>query len=289
MRIRNPYDVPGTYRKAQLHCHTTESDGRLAPRALLGMYREAGYSFVCITDHHRVTRCDALDGADFLAVPGVEDEVSFGLPVLGPHMGRLFVEAPLRSGTAQERIDRTRMAGGLVSLCHPSWPGNLWTGVWKEAEVRALHGYHLMEIRNPHSRTEEDVRRWTSALRAHGSVAPIWGVAVDDCHSAKQFNQGWIIVKVTAITSAAFRSALLGGAFYATTGPAADFGIDDGAIVVRSGRPGRLRFLDGSDGVRLETIGERARYAVSGSEAFVRVELATADGTLWSQPFWIDP
>ncbi len=253
------------------------------------MYRDAGYSFVCITDHNKVTRCDLLDGPDFLAVPGVEDEVGFGLPVLGAHMARLFVDAPLRSGTAQERIDATRATEGLVSLCHPSWPGNLWTGEWKEAEVCALHGYHLMEIRNPHSSTAKDIARWTSALRAHGPAAPIWGVAVDDCHSTKHFNRGWVMVKAPDISSRTLRSALRGGAFYASTGPAADFAVEDGAIGVRLAHAGRLRFVDGFDAVRHETMSDAARYPVVGDEAFVRIEAVTDAGEAWSQPFWISP
>lgn len=289
MRILNPYDVPGTWRKAQLHCHTTESDGRIPPHDLLAMYRDAGYSFVCITDHNRVSRCDDLNDAEFLAVPGVEDEVGFGLPVLGAHMGRLFVEAPLRAGTAQERIDRTRADGGIVSLCHPSWPGNLWTGDWSEHDVRTLHGYHLIEIRNPHSRGETDVARWTAALRAHGPSMPIWGVAVDDCHRREQFNQGWVMVRVETIAASALRTALLRGALYATTGPVADFAVEDNAILATVVPAGRLRFIDGADGVRLETHGDHARYPVAGDERFVRVEVRTDAGQTWSQPFWIEP
>jgi len=288
MRILNPYDASGNWRKVQLHCHTTESDGRIAPRDLLAMYRDAGYSFVCITDHNRVTRCDDLNDPEFLAVAGVEDEVGFGLPILGAHMGRLFVDAPLRSGTAQERIDRTRAGGGIVSLCHPSWPGNLWTGDWSEHDVRTLRGYHLMEVRNPHSRTETDVARWTAALRAHGPSMPIWGVAVDDCHRREQFNHGWVMVRVETIAAAALRTALLRGALYATTGPVADFTVEGGSITVRAVPAGRLRVLDAGDAVRLETHGAEARYAVSGDERFVRAEVMTTAGTAWSQPFWID-
>ncbi len=107
MSVHDPYAVPGTFRKAQLHCHTTESDGRFRPPELLAMYRDAGYAFVCLTDHNRVTLCDDLNDQSFLAVPGTEDTVSSLLPPLGPHMGRLFVEAPLRSGFPQDRIDRT--------------------------------------------------------------------------------------------------------------------------------------------------------------------------------------
>jgi hypothetical protein len=84
------------------------------------MYRDAGDSFVSITDHNRVTRCDDLNDGQFLAIPGTEDTVSQILPPLGPHMARLFVTEPLRTGTSQDRIDRTLASGTLsCTACAP--------------------------------------------------------------------------------------------------------------------------------------------------------------------------
>src|SRR5207249_12265968 len=174
LQIDDPYAVPGEFRKAQLHCHTTNSDGAFSPEKLLRMYRDAGYSFVCITDHNRVTRYEELNGRDFVAIHGTEDTVSRFLPPLGPHMGRLFVDAPLRDGSAQRRIDQTVAGGGIVSLCHPSWTGNLWTGAWSRETIDHLIGFHLVEIWNPHSNSEEDIRRWEAALRHAGQKEPVW-------------------------------------------------------------------------------------------------------------------
>jgi len=283
--IRNPYDAPGRFLKAQLHCHTTESDGRFRPRELLEMYREAGYAFVCITDHNRVTRCEHLNDHTFLAIPACEDTVSRILPPLGPHMGRFFVDEPLRSGSPQERIDRTRADGGIVSICHPSWSGNLWTGGWSVSELSALRGVQLVEIWNPHSNPVEDARRWDAALRAGGPEAPVWGVAVDDCHRREQFNRGWIMVRVPEVSAPALRRALVGGAFYASTGPGAEFSVDGQTITVRLQERGRIRFLTAHRAPLVEVDGEAASYAVRGDEQFVRVEAIAPSGTLWSQPF----
>ncbi len=41
----------GTYYKANLHCHTTFSDGRLTPEEIKKAYQEQGYSVVAYTDH----------------------------------------------------------------------------------------------------------------------------------------------------------------------------------------------------------------------------------------------
>ena len=285
--IRNPYAVPGEYRKVQLHCHTTESDGNFRPRELLQMYRNAGYSFVCITDHNLVTRCNELNDHEFVAIPGTEDTVSRFLPPLGPHMGRLFVDAPLRRGSPQQRINQTVAGGGIVSLCHPSWTGNLWTGTWSREAVENLSGFRLVEIWNPHSNSDDDVRRWEMALSRAGEKEPVWGVAVDDCHRQDQFNRGWIMVKVPEVSASGLRNALLHGSFYASTGPSADFSVDGGTVHVKASSPGRIRFVDTGGRTRLEVQGSSGRYHVQGKEGYIRAECVTDNGRAWSQPFWI--
>lgn len=287
LKILNPYAGPGSFRKAQLHCHTTESDGRFRPAELLRMYKETGYSFVCLTDHNRVTRCDDLNDSTFLAIPGTEDTVSRFLPPLGPHMGRAFVTEALSTGSAQERIERTLAEGGVAALCHPSWNGNLWTGSWSREAVQSLQGFHLLEIWNPHSDSGEDVRRWEATLRTRGPRAPVWGVAVDDCHRRDQFNRGWIMVKVAAVQAPALRSALLAGAFYASTGPTAEFRVEGDAVRAELAVSGRIRFCDVHGRTRSEVVSKAGRYAVRGDEGVVRVECVTDRGRVWSQPFWI--
>jgi hypothetical protein len=286
VQIRDPYAVPGDYRKVQLHCHTTESDGRFPPAELLRMYKSAGYACVFITDHNRVTRCDALDDEAFLALPGTEDTVS-ALRPLGPHLLRLFAEESLRGSDAQRYIDRTETAGGLSALCHPSWTGNLWTGSWPLDAITALRGYHFIEICNPHSRPAADVARWEAALRRpHGG--PVWGVAVDDCHGRAQFNRAWIAAKLPRVAGPDLRRALRAGAFYSSTGPAADFSVQGTTIVARVEEPMAMRFIDAQGMVRMASEGIDGGYAVRGDERYVRVEAGRGRFSVWSQPFAID-
>lgn len=60
----------GNWYKGNMHMHTTESDGVLDPVEAIGVYREAGYDFIAITDHRRVGHLWQDD--DFLILPGVE-------------------------------------------------------------------------------------------------------------------------------------------------------------------------------------------------------------------------
>jgi hypothetical protein len=43
------------FHKANLHTHTTESDGKFTPDAVIDLYREHGYTVLALTDHARVT------------------------------------------------------------------------------------------------------------------------------------------------------------------------------------------------------------------------------------------
>ncbi len=289
LRIADPYAVPGQFRKAQLHCHTTNSDGTYAPRGLLERYRAAGYTFVVFTDHERVTKCEDLNDGTFLALPGVETAVGRPFRPLGPHLGRLGAPGRLDARGAQAAIDATVEAGGVVSLHHPGWTGNLWTGRWSVAEMVALRGYHLIEISNHHSATRIDVARWATVLARRGPSAPVGGVAVDDLHRDRDFNTGWVMVKTAAVTAAAFLDALRARAVVASTGPHAEFGVREGAIVCATDAD-RIRFLDAVGAVRYEVSGGDAAYAARGDEGFVRVEcVAAGSRTAWSQGFWISP
>lgn len=59
--------------KGNLHSHTTASDGHLAPAESAEMYRENGYSFMCLSEHDLYTdRRKELDRDDFIILPGVE-------------------------------------------------------------------------------------------------------------------------------------------------------------------------------------------------------------------------
>ena len=58
--------------KANLHCHSTISDGRKTPEELKRIYRENGYAVLSITDHEFLTDHQRLNEDDFLFINGYE-------------------------------------------------------------------------------------------------------------------------------------------------------------------------------------------------------------------------
>ena len=58
--------------KANLHCHSTCSDGRKTPEELKAMYKAHGYSILAITDHETPWCHDDLSDDEFLMLTGYE-------------------------------------------------------------------------------------------------------------------------------------------------------------------------------------------------------------------------
>lgn len=58
--------------KANLHCHSTLSDGRLSPEELKALYKSHGYSILALTDHEHLNNNSYLDDSDFLTITSCE-------------------------------------------------------------------------------------------------------------------------------------------------------------------------------------------------------------------------
>ena len=61
--------------KANMHCHTTLSDGKKTPAEIKEAYKAEGYSVVAFTDHEHVIAHPELCDEDFIAITGCEHAV----------------------------------------------------------------------------------------------------------------------------------------------------------------------------------------------------------------------
>ncbi|MBP3705275.1 MAG: PHP domain-containing protein [Clostridia bacterium] len=66
----------GNFYKANLHCHSTVSDGKLTPEELKAAYKAQGYSIIAYTDHDVLIPHPELADEDFLPLNGFEVEVN---------------------------------------------------------------------------------------------------------------------------------------------------------------------------------------------------------------------
>ena len=99
--------------RANFHCHTTESDGRLDPDSAVRFYGDSGYDILSITDHRTVTDIGSLQSWNErpLLIPGIE--IDYRLPgqwvhVLGIGMDKCIGSKWNPYGSPQEGIDLIR-------------------------------------------------------------------------------------------------------------------------------------------------------------------------------------
>jgi len=239
--FRNPYATRGRWWRVALHCHTTNSDGHVAPATAVAIYRRLGYDAVAITDHDCVTRLTAHRGRPLL-IPSAElngppDTLYYGAGETG--------KVAIGGRGLQPTIDAVRARGGLAVVAHPSWSG------LADAPLLRAKGYAGFEIMNQVTQdlngTGRSVEKWDHVLAAGKRV---WGFASDDCHFGEwrgRPGSAWVWVKAPALTVRGILRALAKGAFHATTGP---------RILGVSARHGRIE-LGTSPAARVHLISER--------------------------------
>lgn len=106
---------------AELHCHTTASDGVVPPEELVTIAEHLGLDVMAVTDH------DTIDGAlrarDHALATGARVEVIVGMEVTTrrqDHVVGLFLErAPRIFRSVPDTVDEIHAQGGLAVVAHP--------------------------------------------------------------------------------------------------------------------------------------------------------------------------
>ena len=70
----------GSFYKANLHCHTTLSDGCKTPDEIKKMYMDQGYSIIAYTDNDVFLHNDYLNEENFLSLHGTEIQITESSP-----------------------------------------------------------------------------------------------------------------------------------------------------------------------------------------------------------------
>jgi hypothetical protein len=209
---------PAQLLRGNLHCHTTNSDGELAPPALARAYADAGYDFLAITDHERFTDPSVVADAGMIAVPGMELHGGMNAAGHEHHIVALGIDRAVERDPAdgpQAIVDAIRDAGGQAIMAHPYWHG------CTSADLLEVHGWLATEIYNHVCHAfigkGESTETWDQVL-AEGRKA--WALAVDDCHlGGPDIHGGWVMVGARERTTEGVMEALIDGRFYSTCGP----------------------------------------------------------------------
>ena len=231
-KFNNPFEIDGNWHKGNLHTHTTNSDGSLSPEDTVKQYKEAGYHFLSITDHRKLT--NVKENYGILLIPGEElhcgtTEVKTNFHLVGIDLKEEISyagdEIPIFKKKwwevhPQEMIDLVKSQGGEVILGHPYWSA-LTTN-----DVFSAQGYIGMEVFNTTCHHGVDkgysMTHWDDLLICGRDV---FGFATDDTHN--YFNDhrqndacgAWIMVKSKKLTVWDIMSSIKKGLFYASRGP----------------------------------------------------------------------
>ena len=277
--------------KANFHCHTTESDGRLDPESAAGFYESAGYDVLAITDHRTVTLLPSND--KLLLIPGIE--IDYVLPGQWVHILGIGMDASAggkwnRFGTPQEGIDLIRKLGGLAVLAHPAWSLNT------PEFMRSLTGLSGVEIWNSVSTLPLNADRADSSSlldvtwASGGELLPVY--ANDDSHPYKdEAGVAATMVQAEKKTVPAVMEALRLGRFYATTGPQI-YQIENKnnqEIIVHCSPAESIIFYSDSPWAAGRTVIRsgmtECNYFIQKNDHFVRIEVRDAAGRkAWSSP-----
>ncbi len=249
----------GRYFKANMHCHSTLSDGKYTIEQLKEVYKRYGYSIIAFTDHNVLIDHSDMNDENFMAITGYEMDVNdergdrsynhtpcthicfyskdphnTKMPCFNP----MYINdshADLRAvqqytGTpdyvrnyknVNDMIEKTCKEGFLACYNHPTWSEQDFP------DYSAIKGVFAMEIYN-HScyvagYPEINDHCYDDMLRRGNKL---FCIASDDNHD--RFPEGsprwdscggFIMIKAEKLEYGTIMAALERGDFYASTGP----------------------------------------------------------------------
>ena len=282
--------------KANLHTHTTNSDGKFTPQEIIEMYRNAGYDILNFSDHSTVNKVSGYDGKGMTLISGIE------LHPVGPggapwHILAVGVSenfSNTRPASGQDAVNSALCAGAVVFCAHPYWCG------FTPQEVMQLNGISGIEVFNTSCRyigKEFNMYCWDACLDAGKNYTAI---AVDDIHRQHDFCGGWTMICSKSTSQSDILDALRHGYFYASQGPEfskiavhdgileAEFSTCASAVLVGRYSTGKEILVERPDGPG--TSGETGGFCLELKDCprgLFRIQLRDAQGNYaWSNPIY---
>ena len=245
----------GTFYKANLHCHTTVSDGQMTPQEVKDHYMAHGYSIVAFTDHCVLIGHPELKEENFLPLNGIEIEVvpkDPEEPVSRRKHNHICYVALEEDNVTMPFYNPKYIWGDAVAYADQiKWDPkhedhireftpeciNEMIRIGKDAgffvtynhptwsqehynDYMAYNGMHAMEILN-----------YGSAWGGYGDYNPhiyddmllggkrLYAIATDDNHAFGDTCGGWTMIKAEKLDYRTVTRAMEDGSFYASWGP----------------------------------------------------------------------
>ena len=257
----------GQFYKANMHVHSTVSDGDMTPEELKLIYMEQGYSVVAFTDHEVMVPHPDLTDDSFLAITSTEISINercdcdfhftktYHLNIYSPEENRSHFASFDRSKMwlnhsydyitpEQDKVGMNRVYtfdcineiirdanadGCLVSYNHPVWSLQDYSDY---IDLRGLWGIELYNTGCARNGYIDSAKPLDDLLRVGERVMPL---ATDDAHKLRDCFGGYIMIGAESLDYNAIFTSLRNGDFYASCGPEiSEISIDDGIVRVKS-------------------------------------------------------
>ena len=176
--------------RAELHTHTTHSDGRFTPQELVDLAMAEGIEVLAITDHNTSTGVDRLvescgdvftsGDSSLLVVKGIEWTTFWGhIVVLG---GNSEIDwRTVNPRTAESKIAEADRAGDVMIIAHPRrFSGPVCKGCYYEMPFGDCVGVAGVEINSSDPKKLERgavgaYNLWVDLLRDGKKIAAVYG------------------------------------------------------------------------------------------------------------------
>ncbi|MBQ8397616.1 MAG: PHP domain-containing protein [Clostridia bacterium] len=312
----------GTDYKANLHCHSTLSDGKLTPEEIKDAYRARGYAIVAYTDHDVLIPHNDLAEADFLPLNGYELAVSDKNDTVGRTCHFCFIardpdnfkqecvypsrylpegtEAPFAKhytpACISSMMQTGRDAGFFVTYNHPSWSQERYP------EYTAYHGMHAMEMVNFGCKIvgydDTNSRVYDDMLRAGERI---YCVATDDNHNKHPLDSrhcdsfgGFTMIRADKLEYRTITDALFAGNFYASEGPTiGELWLEDNTVHITCSPADRITlttdFRRACIALAEDALLTEANFTLSGEEKYFRLTVVDAGGRMaFTNAYFVD-
>ena len=248
-------DANKPFFKANLHCHSTNSDGVNSVEEIKKAYKQHGYSIVAFTDHEHLIDNSHLNDEDFLAITACEIAIKqfpeqstlknremrvchLNLYALHPHnvvtpcysptcdhfIPSEEVRRKIRYESEYERVYSAAGINEIVRIANEkgfivSYNHPSWS-LENATQYLGYEGIFAVEIYNTGCRRfggfVDDEHVFDDFLRSNKRI---FCICADDNHSFADSFGGWVCINAEKLEYKAVMNALQKGDFYASTGP----------------------------------------------------------------------